>query len=398
MKRIRIFLLLGFGLLAVTLAIRGVFLITESPSYTLSGVETRALAMPGPFTVRKISLTLIDPSRATPRNGSFAGASERKLKTSAWYPVSPTEQAGHNIDDDDATLFPLVIYSHGFMSMRSEGTYLAEFLATHGYVVIAADFPLTNYFSPGGPTFIDLPNQPGDVRFLIDTALLWNQDPKHALYQRIDPQRIAVVGLSLGGLTSTLAAYHPTLRDPRIAAAVSIAGPASMFGSKFFASASVPILMLAGKIDAIVPYDANARVLLERAPLSTLITIDGATHIGFAGLADPFLRPLENADSFGCANVKKYLPRNSDFLKPLGGEENGMITAAPRLPCETSSLPPSIKPDQQQMLTKLAVLSFLESYFAQDPEEREKEARFIAEKFALENPLIHTEFPSSALH
>lgn len=397
MKYIRIFLSLCLGFLAVTLAIGVVFFVMQPPSFTLSGVETRALAMPGPFEVQKISLTLMDQSRALPSNGSFAGANERKLKTSVWYPLAPTEKTDVRSDANKAP-YPLVIYSHGFMSMRSEGAYLAEFLATHGYVVIAADYPLTNYFSPGGPTFIDLPNQPGDVRFLIDTALHWSQDSKHALYQRIDPQRIAVVGLSLGGLTSTLAAYHPTLRDPRITAAVSIAGPASMFGPKFFESASVPILMLAGNIDAIIPYDANARVILERAPLNTLITIDGATHIGFAGLANPFLSLLKNADSFGCANVKKYLPRNSDFLKPLGGEENGMISAAPRLPCETSSLPPSIKPDQQQMFTKLAVLSFLESYFAQDSEQREKQARFIAEKFASENPLVHTEFPSAPLH
>ena len=44
----------------------------------------------------------------------------------------------------------------------------------------------------------------------------------------IDRDRIGAMGLSLGGLTTTLVAFHPTLGDPRIRAAVSIAGPSAM--------------------------------------------------------------------------------------------------------------------------------------------------------------------------
>ncbi len=382
-------LLLGF---ALAIGILGAALLLLQPaSFTLNGVESRD-HMTASFSVHTESLTLIDTSRVTPANGSFPGAKQRKLKISIWYPASPTKEENTN----DVASFPLVIYSHGFMSMRSEGKYLAEFLAAHGYVVIAADYPLTNFFSPGGPSFVDLANQPGDIRFLIDTALAWNADPSHALYQRIDAQRIAVAGLSLGGLTSTLAAYHPTLRDPRIAVAISIAGPAAMFGPKFYESASVPFLMIAGSSDAIVSYEQNARTLLERAPLSTLLTIDGGTHMGFAGPADPFMRFLENSDRVGCAAVKKYLPRNADFLKPLGGVENGIVDPPQWMPCE-GPLPRAIKPDQQQTLTKLAVLGFLESHFALDAKQREKEARFIAEKFAVENPVIQTEFPHSTV-
>lgn len=398
MKRIGIFCALSLGLTLLVFGGGLGWLFTRPPSFTLNGVESRALSKRGPFSVRDFSATLVDSSRATPRNGSFAGANHRKLKTSVWYP-EPFNAEAAEFDANTAAPFPLVIYSHGFMSMRSEGKYLAEFLASHGYIVIAANYPLTNYFSPGGPAFVDLVNQPGDVRFLIDTALDWNEDPDHALHELVDVQRIAVAGLSLGGLTSTLAAYHPTLRDPRIAASVSIAGPAAMFGPQFFESSSVPFLMIAGNIDAIVNYDLNARPVLERAPLSTLITIAGATHVGFSDLANPFFQPLANADSIGCANVKKHLPRDSSFLRPLGGAESGMLdTPHLKKPCASPTLPVAMKPDHQQALTKLAVLSFFESHFARNAEQREKNARFLAEKLADENPTVATEFPVSVTH
>ena len=42
------------------------------------------------------------------------------------------------------------------------------------------------------------------------------------------------MGLSLGGLTSTLLGFHPKWRDNRIGAVVSIAGPTAMLGEDFF--------------------------------------------------------------------------------------------------------------------------------------------------------------------
>jgi predicted dienelactone hydrolase len=125
------------------------------------------------------------------------------------------------------------------MSMRSENVPLAALLASHGYVVVAVDYPLTNLRAPGGPTVRDAVNQPDDVRFVIDRVLAWKPGER-PFDGEIDRERIGAVGLSLGGLTTTLATFHPRLRDPRIAAAVSIAGPAAMFSPAFFATADVP--------------------------------------------------------------------------------------------------------------------------------------------------------------
>jgi predicted dienelactone hydrolase len=105
----------------------------------------------------------------------------------------------------------LVTYSHGFMSFRSNGAYLAKHLASHGYLVAAANFPLTHFGTAGGPQFRDVLNQPGDVSFLIDTLLAWSDDPDSRFAGQIDRQRIGAVRLSLGGMTTMLLAFHPSL-------------------------------------------------------------------------------------------------------------------------------------------------------------------------------------------
>jgi len=188
------------------------------------------LFQPGPYTVTSETFTAIDGSRPTPAYKDFAGLPERVLEGKIWRPAGLQQPA------------PLVVYSHGFMSFREEGTYLFQFLASHGYTVVAANYPLTGFSAPEGPLMNDVVNQPGDISFLLDTILKRNADPADSMHNTIDPGKIAVTGVSLGGLTTTLAAFHHKLRDPRISAAISTAGPASIFTADFFAGSSLPFL------------------------------------------------------------------------------------------------------------------------------------------------------------
>src|SRR5205823_7649068 len=110
---------------------------------------------------------------------------------------------------------------HGFMDSRNGEAYLARHLASHGYLVAAPDFPLSNGAAPGRATVADVPNQPGDLSFIIDQLLA------DATYgASADGDHIGPSGLSLGGLTTLLATFHPRFRDPRILASLPIA-PAS---------------------------------------------------------------------------------------------------------------------------------------------------------------------------
>ncbi len=155
----------------------------------------------GPHPVASAERTLIDASRATPAHGDFAGAQSRTLETTLWYPESA--DGAH----------PLLVYSHGFMSMRSEAKRVARHLASHGFVVIAADYPATHFRAPGGPNIADAVSQPGDVSFLIDTVTAWSE-AERPFRGSIDARQIGVAGLSLGGLTSTLVDISPDAARP----------------------------------------------------------------------------------------------------------------------------------------------------------------------------------------
>jgi len=116
----------------------GIALRLSQPEPLPLGTQSAARLAAGPYTVERTEFTWIDSTRPTDSNGDYAGASDRRLEVALW---SPTDASGPR---------PLVVYSHGFMSTRDRGTHLAEHLASHGYVVVAASFPLTNFNAPGG--------------------------------------------------------------------------------------------------------------------------------------------------------------------------------------------------------------------------------------------------------
>lgn len=313
----------------------------------------------GPYPVGFQRVTLVDHERPTASNQDHAALSQRTLETNVWFPLN-TE--GTAVAEGE---HPLVIHSHGFSSDRNEGRYLARHLASLGYIVMAADYPLTNMRTPGGPKLVDVVNQPGDVSFLIDMALKWDRAQGHMFFAHIDRERIAATGISLGGLTTTLATFHPRLADRRLKAAISIAGPASMFDREFFVQLPKPFMMIAGDIDAIVPYERNAVPLLEHAPGSILATVKGASHTGFADAAR-WLRWLDNPDALGCAVVKYRKPDESpgDFYPDLHTGSQGIIEDRRNDFCTMDPLPKAMNALHQQQLTVLLVSAFLQSHLA----------------------------------
>jgi predicted dienelactone hydrolase len=229
-------------------------------------------------------------------------------------------------------------------------------------------------------------NQPADIHFLIDTLLARSAERSDPLFGTIDSKRIAVAGVSLGGLTSTLAAFDRRLRDPRIAAAVSIAGPAYMFTPRFFEASTVPFLMVAGDADAIVPYARNAQRIPDIDPGSVLVTLAGASHTGFAGPAATLLRFYRNPDVLGCREVRKGLA-NADlhFLDSISDANIGIVLDRVDPPC-TGPLPATaMKAARQHVLTTLAVAAFLDSHFAADAATRVQAQRFLLKTFPDEN-------------
>jgi predicted dienelactone hydrolase len=333
----------------------------------------------GPHRVATFETVFVDASRPTDANGDFEGAPVRTLAATLWYP------------DGAADAHPLLVYSHGFMSMRSENAPLAALLASHGYVVVSVDFPLTHRGAAGGPNVRDVVNQPGDVRFVIDRVLAWNADER-PFAGEIDRDRIGAIGLSLGGLTTTLATFHPRLRDPRIAAAVSIAGPTAMFGPAFFAAADVPFLMIAGTFDAMIPYESNAAPTPRKVRTGGLVSIEGASHAGFSAFADLFpLRLFGNPDRLGCYALTRNLERAAaDPFPSLGDAADGIeLDPNAPLPCRDGVPSSALAAGRQLMITRLASLAFFESRFANDAAVRAAYEVFLRETLAHDFPEAH---------
>jgi predicted dienelactone hydrolase len=240
------------------------------------------------------------------------------------------------------------------MDSRNGETYFTRHLASHGYVVAAPDFPLSNNAAPGGATVTDVGNQPGDVSFVIDQLLA---DPTWGA--SIDGAHIGVSGLSLGGLTTLLVAFHPRLRDPRISAALGMAAPSCMFTAPFFAQ-SVPVLLLHGDSDLIVPIEANSeRVLPLMKDPRELVVLQTASHTGFSGFATLF-DPKTHYDTIGCSVLGNVTVTS---LGGLGTADEGIaqdLSVCPP-PCQVMPSGPSLDAERQEQLTDTVGLAFFEA-------------------------------------
>ncbi len=366
------------GLVTAALLLLAIVYVVTGPESPPSGSASAAVLAAGDHGVGKAELTLVDAERATPENGTYPGADSRTLVTSLWYPDEAVDGGS-----------PLVIYSHGFMSNRTEGEYLAEALARQGYVVAAPDFPLSNGSAPGGPNASDVVNQPGDVSFLIDTLTDLPDDGK-PFPGTVDRSRIGVAGLSLGGLTSTLVGYHPRFHDARVRSVISIAGPAGMFTRRFFLTRAAPFLMIAGTEDAVVDFETHAAIFPQRAPQSTLVAIRGGTHIAFAGIAEPAMRFAGHPDSVACDALQAGGPPE-DGENPfagLGDLTDGVNPDRTQLTICANPLGEPMHPGRQQMITQVAVVSFFASQFAEPAEARKAARAVLNEDLARDFPEV----------
>lgn len=358
-------LVLGAGALGAGMAMTGT---APPPADSLSAERIAD----GPYAVGRAEMDWVDASRPTPANGDYAGSDERPLPTLVWYPEEIEGSA------------PLVVYSHGFRSNREGGDYLAEHLASHGYVVASANFPLSNGAAPGGSTIEDVPSQPGDVSFIIDQMLALDGADK-PFAATLDAERIGLMGLSLGGLTTTLTTFHPEWRDERVKAAVSMAGPADVFGPGFFDTTDAPYLAISGTEDAIVAHATNAAPIPSRIRHGGLLEIEGGTHAGFVGLASGMMRLLGNPDAMACS-VTDFSFDGHPFAGKYGDAGMGLVVPGEFIAACTRDIGETIGSGRQQLMTKLAVRAFFEAQFAADAETRAESWAFVSDRLAGEFP------------
>src|SRR5262245_651785 len=102
------------GVVLSLAAALGVAHVLAAPEPPAAGSESARRLVLGPHRVAAVDRDFVDRSRPTQANGDFAGAPERRLAATLWYP------------DGVAGAHPLLVYSHGFMSSRGENAPLAE--------------------------------------------------------------------------------------------------------------------------------------------------------------------------------------------------------------------------------------------------------------------------------
>jgi dienelactone hydrolase len=336
-----------------------------------SGKGSADYLAPGSYDVGEQVITVVDTSRPTPANGTYAGAPSRTLKVNVWYPtVGGTVAPG---------TFPLILHSHGFLDSRDGEAYLGEHLASRGYIVAAPDYPLSNAMAPGGATLDDTVSQPGDASFVIDQLL----GPSSPLPGSIDATRIAASGLSLGGLTTLLVAVHPTLRDPRIRAALPLAAPSCFLTADFFKTTTLPIFFMQGDSDVIVSAVENSERAFGFAQGSpSLGLLARGTHTGFVGVSTLFDQTMD-FDRIGCPALAGKVDPNA--FAALGGPAQGIssdLSLCP-MPCDghVPFVDPPLGADRQQDLTRITASAFFDAELKADT----SASAFLAGKLASEN-------------
>ena len=288
----------------------------------------------GPWETTSVRFELVDGSRPTPPSGAFAGAPERRLPTVVTYPRGA------------AGPLPLLVASHNLGGGPESLAYLATHLASHGFVVAAPTFPLTSLSSSTGVGFelSDIPNQAGDVGFVIDRLLAAGPADLPGITAPLDPDAVGLFGVSGGALTTQLATFDRARRDRRVAAAAVIALPLVALRPYDPVDVMVPVVFVAGTRDLLAAPPDNARILFESAaPPRFLAEISGANHLGF--IDPPGLFGDRSNPDLGLCDLLRKLPVD-----------------LPDLDCVDDGGDAFLASEQQHALTRLVVGTFFDAF------------------------------------
>ena len=307
-----------------------------SPMSTVTGMP------PGPFEVGVTTMQFDDHSR---KDAGSIGQ-PRRLQTEIWYPASSdaasaprnlySEYLGRGAilgsiaaaEEDDAiggyreglTIkeldqtwpnqavrdarpcgackrpWPLVIFSHGSGAFRASYIYWTEFLASHGFCVMACDHAGSARYTqisgevvkPGGARSKKAQmeaDRPADMLFLVDCMerLAGGADSRFA--GRVDTSRVALTGMSFGGF-STAAAMEA--RDPRVKAAIMKCPSIGSSGGGNLATQrkdlATPAMVMLGKEDTVIGEGGNEAgreyVRRHEGPACLLELVRGG-HVSF---------------------------------------------------------------------------------------------------------------------
>jgi pimeloyl-ACP methyl ester carboxylesterase len=280
---------------------------TTSISTTTTGAATVDLRDGRPYEVETLTLTLADDTRpTTPLAGEPLPS--RTLPTSLWVPITDRP-------------VPLIVFSHGFGATPAKFERMLGAWAGAGYAVAAPTFPLTNdLITPEERIIGDVASQPGDVSFVLDQVLA------SELGDRLDRSHLAAAGLSLGGLTTYIAAIDESTRDDRFSAAIVMA---AVPPGDSFRPHDIPVLVMHGEFDPLVPLDMATSTAARLTGPAYSVTMLGGFH------ADPFEDAEDNtvfpdSERFHPVVDATTIAFWDVFLAPVPADPSEIFAAADR--------------------------------------------------------------------
>jgi dienelactone hydrolase len=216
--------------------------------------------------------TFIDASRPVVSHGTTLAVS-RTLPTYLWSPTGTGP-------------YPLVVFAHGYDSGPLGYARFCSELASSGYVVAAPSFPLEDPSRGFGLDRADLPNEATDISFVITSLVA------QAAVLRIAPTRVAVVGHSDGADAVLLIGYGLVYVDDRVEAVVADA-PDPISGT--VVPSTVPLLLVQGTADSVVPYSSSQTVFGQVAAPVYYLSLVGADHLPPIAGGTPWTPVLDQA-------------------------------------------------------------------------------------------------------
>lgn len=265
---------------------------------------------PGTFGVGHMSFTAIDAARG-----------DRSLLVDLWYPVDEADmqdeprteyplmpyvglESEMAVDDLPVSARPgqtLIVFSHGYGGINTQSVELMETLASHGFIVASPEHTGNSQSSMTDDFDTAAQNRVPDISFIIDTMIERNRDPDDAFFERLNEERIGVVGHSFGGMTAIgmAAGWANAESDPRVAAIAPISAvidaelqgtpresPHAGFSAEQLATISVPVLLVGGTEDISVPIENNTIAFeqINSAPIVYKVDVIGANHTHFANV------------------------------------------------------------------------------------------------------------------
>ena len=123
--------------------------------------------------------------------------------------VGALSASGHAIQDaqpdSSGRPYPLVVLAHGLGVGNGFHAFVAEHLASQGFVVTAMDFADSGAMAQPSPAALTLYTRPRDVSWQLDFTEQLNADVSSFLYGMVDLEHVGIVGASLGGYTALVA-------------------------------------------------------------------------------------------------------------------------------------------------------------------------------------------------